>query len=69
MFQHITQKQNLDLKNLVITFENISGLDLNYTYYRSDRMSNMIGAHGGAQQVYKFSDTNLGLYYNFESLN
>ena len=71
MFRRITQKQNLDLKNLVITFENISGLDLNYTYYKRKYMSNMIGAHAGrgaaTRNVYKFSDTNLGLYYNFET--
>ena len=34
-------------------------------------MSNMIGAHAGAwtkkYKAYKFSDTNLGLYYNFET--
>ena len=49
-------------------FENISGLDLNYTYYRSDRMSNNPAGRGGATtNVYKFSDTNLGLYYNFET--
>ena len=34
-------------------------------------MSNMVGAHAGrgaaTRNVYKFSDTNLGLYYNFET--
>ena len=46
------------------SFDNISGIDLNYTYYRSDRMPTSGGA---TQQVYKFSDTNLGFYSNFES--
>ncbi len=47
-----------------LSFDNISGIDLNYTYYRSDRMPSSGGA---TQQVYKFSDTNLGFYSNFES--
>ncbi len=47
-----------------ISFDNISGMDLGYTYYRSDRMPSSGGA---TQQVYKFSDTNYGLYSNFES--
>ncbi len=49
---------------LGISFDNISGIDLNYTYYRSDRMPTTGGA---TQQVYKFSDTNLGFYSNLES--
>ena len=49
---------------LGISFDNISGMDLSYTYYRSDRMPSSGGA---TQQVYKFSDTNYGLYSNFES--
>ena len=46
------------------SFDSISGIDLNYTYYRSDRMPTSGGA---TQQVYKFSDTNVGFYSNFES--
>lgn len=42
----------------------ITGLDSSYTYYRSDRM----GSNGGeTNQVYKFSDSNLGLYFNSET--
>ena len=64
-------KAKFRFKKFGYTFENISGLDLNYTYYRSDRMSNNIGFAAGrgaaTTNVYKFSDTNLGLYYNFET--
>ncbi len=61
-------KAKFRFKKFGLTFENISGLDLNYTYYRSDRMSNNPAGRGGATtNVYKFSDTNLGLYYNFET--
>ena len=64
-------KAKFRFKKFGYTFENISGLDLNYTYYKRKYMSNMIGAHAGrgaaTRNVYKFSDTNLGLYYNFET--
>ena len=64
-------KAKFRFKKFGLTFENVSGLDLNYTYYRSDRMSNNIGFAAGrgaaTTNVYKFSDTNLGLYYNFET--
>ena len=64
-------KAKFRFKKFGYTFENISGLDLNYTYYKRKYMSNMIGAHAvrgaATRNVYKFSDTNLGLYYNFET--
>ena len=64
-------KAKFRFKKFGYTFENISGLDLNYTYYKRKYMSNMVGAHAGrgaaTRNVYKFSDTNLGLYYNFET--
>ena len=47
---------------LGISFDNISGIDLSYTYYRSDRMPTSGGA---TQQVYKFSDTNYGFIFKF----
>ena len=45
-------------------FDTITGIDSSYTYYRSDRM-----ADDGfpTNQVYKFSDSSLGLYFNSET--
>lgn len=62
----ISYNPKVKLRNKLFgfSFDNISGIDLNYTYYRSDRMPTTGGA---TQQVYKFSDTNLGFYSNFES--
>ena len=43
----------------------ISGIDSQYTYYNSDRMA----SDGIAtKQIYKFSDTNLGFYFNGDVL-
>ncbi len=47
-----------------LSFETITGLDSSYTYYRSDRMPS---TGGYTKQVYKFSDTNLGFFFNTES--
>ena len=62
----ISYNPKVKLRNKLFgfSFDNISGIDLNYTYYRSDRMPTTGGA---TQQVYKFSDTSLGFYSNFES--
>lgn len=48
-----------------IDFRTIAGMDTSYTYYRSDRMA----ADGfPTKQVYKFSDSSLGFYFNSETI-
>ena len=62
----ISFNPKIKFKNKFFGFNqnSIAGLDSSYTYYRSDRMAS---DGGDTMQVYKFTDANLGLYYNSET--
>ncbi len=59
----ISYNPKIKFKNKFLGFNqtNIAGLDSSYTYYRSDRMAS---DGGDTMQVYKFSDSSLGFYFN-----
>ena len=62
----LNPKIKISNKFLGRSLEIISGIDSQYTYYNSDRM-----ASDGfpTKQIYKFSDSNLGFYFNSDLLD
>ncbi len=61
----LNPKIKISNKFLGRSLEIISGIDSQYTYYNSDRMA----SEGfPTKQIYKFSDSNLGLYFNSDLL-
>lgn len=62
----ISYNPKIKYKNKIFGFDQtiIGGLDSSYTYYRSNRMAT---DGGDTMQVYKFSDSSVGIYFNSDS--